>query len=149
MFFKDVVACRLQTGTEGKKGKREKGAGSVEHTQLTPLTSQLSSSHDLTTSPKPKLKAVKESGEIQIDEQTTLRGVPAIAWEYKLGNRSALEWVLDQYKESTPSDATIAAHFDTYRFADYKEHVIDLLMRVCTVSVETMGIVKGMETLSA
>ncbi len=30
---------------------------------------------------------------------------------------------------------------DTYRFSDYKEHVIELLMRVCTVSVRTMEIV--------
>ncbi|HEX2991703.1 MAG TPA: hypothetical protein VHO49_13555 [Anaerolineales bacterium] len=30
------------------------------------------------------------------------------------------------------------------RFADYKEPVIDLLTRVCTVSVETMRIVKEM-----
>ena len=36
---------------------------------------------------------------ITLDEQTTLQGVPAQAWEYRLGNRSALEWVLDQYKE--------------------------------------------------
>ena len=34
--------------------------------------------------------------------------------------------------------------FNTYRFADYKGHVIDLLRRVCTVSVRTMEIVDGM-----
>jgi len=28
--------------------------------------------------------------------------------------------------------------FNTYQFADYKEQVIDLLCRVCGVSVETM-----------
>ena len=30
------------------------------------------------------------------------------------------------------------------RFADYKQHVIDLLCRVCTVSVETVKIIKEM-----
>jgi len=39
----------------------------------------------------------------------------------------------------------IIEYLDNYRFSDYKEHVIDLLMRVCTVSVRTMGIVKEME----
>jgi hypothetical protein len=58
--------------------------------------------------------------------------------------RSALEWVLDQYKEKKPGDPTIAEKFNTYRFADYKEKVIDLLKRVCTVSVETMKIVEQM-----
>ena len=94
--------------------------------------------------PKAKLKANKEEGKIEIDEITTLTGVPAQAWEYKLGNRSALEWVLDQYKESNPSDATIAEHFNSYKFADYKESVIELLMRVCRVSVETQRIVGEM-----
>ena len=61
-----------------------------------------------------------------------------------LGSRSALEWVLDQYKEKKPKDPTIRERFNTYRFADHKERVIDLLQRVCAVSVKTMDIVDGM-----
>ena len=94
--------------------------------------------------PKAKLKADKANGIIILDEMTCLEGVPPIAWDYKLGNRSALEWILDQYKEKKPKDPTIAAKFNTYRFADYKEQVIDLLDRVCTVSVETMKIIQQM-----
>jgi predicted helicase len=94
--------------------------------------------------PKPKLKADKTKGSIILDDVTTLQGVPSIAWEYMLGNRCALEWILDQYKEKKPKDPTIAEKFNTYRFADYKEQVIDLLMRVCRVSVETMNIVNQM-----
>lgn len=60
-------------------------------------------------------------------------------------NRCALEWVLDQYKETKPKDPTIREKFDTYRFADYKEHVIDLLGRVCAVSVKTQAIVAEMQ----
>lgn len=52
-----------------------------------------------------------------IDAVTILRGVPADAWTYKLGNRSALEWVVDQWKEHKISDPTVAEKFDTYRFA--------------------------------
>lgn len=94
---------------------------------------------------KVKLKADKEAGIILLDEETSLKGVPSEAWNYKLGNRSALEWILDQYKEKKPRDKTIAENFNTYKFADYKEHVIDLLKRVCTVSVETMCIIRDME----
>ena len=90
------------------------------------------------------LRADKERGVITLDDKTTLTGVPPDAWRYQLGNRSALEWVLDQYKERKPRDPTIAEKFNTYRFADYKERVIDLLMRVCTVSAKTMGIVDDM-----
>jgi predicted helicase len=96
------------------------------------------------SAPRPKLKADKAGGTIELDSETVLQGVPAAAWEYKLGNRSALEWILDQYKEKRPSDATIAEKFNTYRFADYKEAVIDLLKRVCTVSIKTMEITNQM-----
>ena len=94
--------------------------------------------------PRARLRADKERGVITLDEQTTLSGVPPEAWRYVLGSRSALEWVLDQYKEKKPRDPTIREKFNTYRFADYKEQVVDLLKRVCTVSVKTMEIVDSM-----
>ncbi|MBF2057606.1 MAG: DUF559 domain-containing protein [Cyanobacterium sp. T60_A2020_053] len=93
---------------------------------------------------KTKLKADKIKHQIIIDEVTTLTEIPPIAWEYKLGNRSALEWILDQYKEKKPKDKTIAEKFNNYHFADYKEEVIELLMRVTMVSVETMKIIADM-----
>ena len=96
-------------------------------------------------SPKCMLKADKDAGCIAVDSETTLSGVPPEAWDYKLGNRSALEWVLDQHKEKKPKDPTIHEKFDTYRFADHKERVIDLLARVARVSVETVRIVQAMK----
>jgi predicted helicase len=50
-------------------------------------------------SPKAILKADKKSGRVVFDSQTSLSGIPPEAWEYKLGTRCALEWILDQYKE--------------------------------------------------
>jgi predicted helicase len=95
--------------------------------------------------PKPMLKADKENGSIRLDSATQLSGIPVSAWEYRLGNRSGLEWILDQYKEKKPKDPNIRERFNTYRFADYKEKVIDLLARVTRVSVETMEIVNAMK----
>lgn len=95
--------------------------------------------------PETMLKADKEAGRITVDSETSLAGVPPEAWDYRLGNRSALEWILDQYKEKKPKDPTIRAKFDTYRFADYKEKVIDLLRRVTTVSVATVKITREMK----
>jgi predicted helicase len=96
--------------------------------------------------PKALLKADKEGGRIVLDDVTILGGIPPEAWAYKLGNRSALEWILDQYKERKPKDPTIREKFDTYRFADYKDNVIDLLPRVTTVSVRTVAITRAMKT---
>ena len=101
-------------------------------------------------SPKPyktRLLANKPAGAITLDDgtiRTTLSGVPESAFRYQLGSRSALEWVLDQYKERKPRDPTIRERFNTYRFADHKERVIDLRRRVCTVSVKTMAVVDSM-----
>ncbi|MBK7251251.1 MAG: hypothetical protein IPI06_10370 [Gammaproteobacteria bacterium] len=99
-------------------------------------------------SPKAVLKADKPAGVIRIDSETALAGLPQEAWDYKLGNRSALEWILDQYRETKPRDPTIRARFDTYRLADYKEKVIDLLARVTTVSLRTVAIVEAMRAAS-
>ncbi|MDM8539987.1 N-6 DNA methylase [Desulfococcaceae bacterium HSG9] len=94
--------------------------------------------------PKPKLRAIPEKGEIILDENTAVTGIPSRAWDYKLGNRSALHWILDQHKEKKPRDKTIAEKFNTYRFADYKKTVINLLKRVCRVSVITVEIMAKM-----
>ena len=98
--------------------------------------------------PKASLKSDPAAGSITLDSETTLHGVPPEAWTYKLGNRSAIDWVLDQHKEKKPKDPTIRDKFDTYRFADYKEKVVDLLARVTTVSVETVQITRNMELIS-
>ncbi|MGD9614078.1 MAG: type ISP restriction/modification enzyme [Alphaproteobacteria bacterium] len=94
--------------------------------------------------PKTILRADRSAGAIALDSETQLTGIPPSAWEYRLGNRSALDWVLDQHKEKKPKDPTIRERFNTYRFADHKERVIDLLMRVTRVSVETVEIVSAM-----
>ena len=94
------------------------------------------------------LKADKENGRIILDSRTTLAGIPPEAWAYKLGNRSALEWILDQRKEKKPKDPNIREKFNTCRYADYKEKVIDLLARVTTVSVRTVTITEAMRTVA-
>lgn len=94
--------------------------------------------------PKAVLKASQKSGTIVLDTETTLSGIPLDAWEYRLGNRSALEWILDQYKEKKSKDQTVRENFDAYEFSDYKEDVIGLIARLTTVSVETVRITRGM-----
>jgi predicted helicase len=120
---------RIEAGPSPQPSARKRGEGASERAEA----------------PKPMLKADREAGRIALDSQTALSGVPPEAWEYKLGNRSALEWILDQYKEKRPKDPTIREKFDTYRFADHKEKVIDLLMRVTSVSVRTVAIVGSMK----
>ncbi|WP_337180240.1 type ISP restriction/modification enzyme [Sphingopyxis granuli] len=99
------------------------------------------------THPKPILKSLPEQGLVRVDEDTQITGIPREAWDYRLGNRSAIDWVLDQHKEKTPRDPTIREKFNTYRFADYKERMIDLLAKVVRVSVGTVAITEAMKAL--
>jgi predicted helicase len=94
--------------------------------------------------PRPILKSHPDKGTIVLDAATQLTGVPKEAWGYRLGNRAAIDWVLDQHKEKRPKDPTIREKFNTYRFADHKEGVIGLLERVIRVSIETVRIVEAM-----
>ncbi|WP_082637640.1 type ISP restriction/modification enzyme [Bradyrhizobium retamae] len=96
--------------------------------------------------PRVILKSDRDSGTIVLDAETKLSGVPAAAWEYTLANRPAIDWVLGQRKETMPDNEVVREKFNTYRFADYKEEVIDLLKRVVTVSVKTVSIVEMMRT---
>jgi predicted helicase len=121
------------------------GYESAKPAQLKRIDVRDEGSRDSGLPPKSLLRADQEHGVIKLDSETTLTGIPSEAWRYKLGGRSALEWVLDQYKEKRPKDPTIREKFNTYRFADYKEAVIDLVKRVTTVSVETIRILLAME----
>ena len=98
---------------------------------------------------KPVLASDHSTGTIRIDGATTLSGLPPEVWDYRLGNRTGIDWVLDQHREKKVRDRTVEAWLADnpdarYRFADHKERVIDLLGRVAAVSVATVGIVAEM-----
>ncbi|WP_426239844.1 type ISP restriction/modification enzyme [Pararhizobium sp. DWP1-1-3] len=122
------------------------GYETVEPWPLLRLDTPDKKAREAGVAPKAVLKADKDNGIIRLDSETTLSGIPPEVWSYRLGNRSGLEWILDQYKEKTPKDPTIREKFNIYRFADYKEHVIDLIARVTRVSVETVDITEAMKS---
>ena len=119
---------------------KEKMQGKKKKTDEIEMTSQKRDVISETTFTINPILRIKDDI-IFIDELTTLCGVPAQALAYKLGNRSAIEWVLDQYKPYKSDDKTIQEHFNNYDFAEYKEQVIELLQKVCWISVETMKMV--------
>lgn len=71
-------------------------------------------------SPKAILKADHDNGSIRLATETTLSGIPVTAWTYRLGNRSGLDWILDQYKEKTPKDL---------RYGKSSTHIVSLTTR--------------------
>ncbi len=114
----------------------------INYETVKPYKLQIIKSDKQKKNPKVKLRRNKETNEILLDENTSILNIPDIVFDYKLGNRSAKDWILDQYKEKKPRDKT---KFNTYRFSDNKVQVIDLIRRVTTVSIKTIEIINQME----
>jgi hypothetical protein len=49
------------------------------------------------------MRLTKDKTALVYNDFLTLAGIPEAAFAYRLGNRSALEWVIDQYQTSTDS----------------------------------------------
>ena len=87
-----------------------------------------------------KMRLSKDKQSVRYNDFLTLEGIPAQAFDYRLGNRSALEWVLDQYRVKVDKRSGIVN--DPNREND--QYIIDLLQKVISVSVETVEIVEGL-----
>jgi predicted helicase len=83
----------------------------------------------------------KDKTQLVVNDTLTLAGIPAEAFQYRLGNRSALDWVIDQYQVTTDKRSGITS--DPNR-ADNERYIVNLVERVVTVSVETVRIVAGL-----
>ena len=93
-----------------------------------------------------KMKLSKDKTSIVYNEFLTIAGIPPEVHEYRLGNRSALEWVIDQYQVSTDKRSGITN--DPNRLDD-PEYIVRLIGQVITVSLETVKIVKNLPLLEA
>ena len=92
-----------------------------------------------------KMRLSKDKTGIKYNDFLTLDGIPAKAFDYRLGNRSALEWVIDQYRVKTDKRSRIVN--DPNR-EDDPEYIVKLIGKVIAVSLETVEIVEGLENVS-
>ena len=91
-----------------------------------------------------KMRFSKDKTQIYYNDYFTLVGIPPEVFDYRLGNRSALEWVVDQYRVKVDKRSGIVN--DPNR-ADAPQYIVDLIGRVITVSLETVEIVEGLPAL--
>ena len=59
-------------------------------------------------------------------------------YQYRLGNRSALDWIIDQYQISEDKRSGIVSDPN---HLDDEEYIVRLIGKVITVSVETVRLV--------
>ena len=85
-----------------------------------------------------KMKLMADKSAIVINDWLILTGIPHECFQYRLGNRSALEWIIDQYQVSTDKRSGITS--DPNRLED-KQYIVKLVGKVVGVSVETVKLV--------
>ena len=92
-----------------------------------------------------RMKLSRDKTEIIYNNFPILMGIPPAVFDYKLGNRSALEWVIDQYRVSTDKRSGITN--DPNR-ADAPQYIVRLVGQVITVSLETLKIIISLPELA-
>ena len=91
-----------------------------------------------------KMRLSKDKTQIKYNDFLALDGIPAKVFDYRLGNRSALEWVIDQYRVKTDKRSGIVN--DPNR-EDDPQYIVKLIRKVITVSLETVEIVESLPDL--
>ena len=82
-----------------------------------------------------KMRLADGGSRLIVNSSLTLEGIPADAHRYKLGNRSALDWVISQYHsdESDPNRD------------DDEEYIVRLVAQVVEVSLRTIAITDALD----
>ncbi|MDF5751685.1 type ISP restriction/modification enzyme [Spongiactinospora sp. TRM90649] len=93
----------------------------------------------------PKTKGQPDRSTIIYNTRVTLTNIPEEAYRYKLGARSAIEWIIDRYHVKPDKDSGIIN--DPNDWSDDPRYIIDLLKRIVTISLETMKIVDNLPPL--
>jgi len=91
-----------------------------------------------------KMRLSKDNQTLIYNDFLILSCIPKETYDYSLGNRSALEWVIDQYQVSTDKRSGITN--DPNR-EDDKKYILRLIGQVITVSLETVKIVNALPDL--
>ncbi len=91
-----------------------------------------------------KMKLSKDKTQLIYNEFLTLAGIPPKVFEYRLGNRSALDWIIDRYQVTV--DKRSGIENDPNRLDD-EQYIVRLIGQVITVSLETVDIVNNLPLL--
>ena len=91
-----------------------------------------------------RMRLSKDKTQLVYNDFLTLGGIPPESFEYRLGNRSAFEWIVDQYQVKTDKRSGIV---NDPNHSDDPEYIVRVIAKVITVSLETMRLVKSLPLL--
>lgn len=97
---------------------------------------------------KMRFPSKDNTSEIIYNSQITVKNIPTEAYEYVVNGRSAIGWIMERYQVKTDKDSGIINDPNDWAIEhNQPRYILDLLLSIITVSVETMKIVKGLPKL--
>lgn len=94
-----------------------------------------------------KLKHPKKSviDKIVLNNDITICDIPLKAYEYIINGRPAIEWFIDQYQIKQDKKSGIID--DPNMYSDDEKYILNLLLRIINVSVQTVDLVNSLPQL--
>ena len=90
-------------------------------------------------------KKEKDRSTIIFNTDLTIKNIPEKAYEYVVNGKSAIEWIMDQYRVKTDKKSGITD--DPNDFSDDPKYIFNLLLRIINVSVQTVDLVNSLPKL--
>ena len=82
------------------------------------------------------------------NERVTICGIPLAAYDYQVNGKSAIEWIMDRYQISANKDSGIVNDLSKWlEECGNERYIVDLILKVVTVSRETQMIVNKLPRL--
>ncbi len=98
---------------------------------------------------KGKAKNVDDKSRIIYNEKIAIAGIPEDAYEYVVNGKSAIEWIMERYAITTDKASGIVNDPNDWAMEhNDPKYIFNLVLRIITVSLETMKIVKGLPKLT-
>ena len=91
----------------------------------------------------------EDRSRIIYNDRVTVRGIPLAAYDYQVNGKSAIEWVMERYQVMTNKDSGIVN--DPNKWLEEcgdEKYIVNLILKVVTVSMETQKIVSTLPRLS-
>ena len=91
---------------------------------------------------------IEDRSRIIYNDRVTIRGIPLAAYDYVVNGKSAIEWVMERYQVTTNKDSGIVNDPNKWLAECGNErYIVDLILKVVTVSMETQKIVSSLPRL--
>ena len=98
---------------------------------------------------KMRFPSKTDKSKIIYNSQITIENIPATAYEYVINGKSAIEWIMERYAITTHKDSGITNNPNDWATEhNNPRYILDLLLSVISLSVETVEIVNGLQKLT-